>query len=155
MDLKPSLLSYIFMDCTHWRLSYTFPQLTLELDGQTTKLNTEQALEIHIHKGWIWSSITLKTLNQNFILKGIFNTQAEKLQIEVRNDAEFLQNKKNAEKIKTVLEPYLSEYEDFINQNIYLSNYFSNLFRSNLSQRSKADVERFNSLIKRDATFGF
>lgn len=155
MDLKPSLLSYIFMDCTHWRLSYTFPQLTLELDGQTTKLNTEQVLEIHIHKGWIWSSITLKTLNQNFILKGIFNTQAEKLQTEVRNDAEFLQNKKNAEKIKIVLEPYLSEYEDFINQNIYLSHYFSNLFRSNLSQRSKADVERFNSLIKRDASFGF
>jgi DNA helicase-4 len=120
MNIRPSLLSFIFAS-SKWRINYTFPELVLELDTKTIKLNPEQVLETHIQKGWIWSSLTLKTLDQNFQFKGMFNTQAEQFQAEIRNDAEFLRNKRNAEKIKETLKPYLREYHNFIQQNIYLS----------------------------------
>ena len=155
MDIRPSLLSYIFADSTKWRINYTFPELLLELDTKTVKLNPEQVLETHIQKGWIWSSLTLETLDQNFQFKGIFNTKAEEFQNKLHNDAEFLRNKRNAEKIKETLKPYLLEYQNFIQQNIYLSYRLCNLFRSDLSQRSKASVEQFNSLIQRDSSFAF
>ena len=70
MDIRPSLLSYIFADSTKWRINYTFPELILELDTKIIKLNPEQVLETHIQKGWIWSSLTLETLDQNFQFKG-------------------------------------------------------------------------------------
>lgn len=57
-------------------------------------------LETHIQKGWIWSALTLKTLDQNFQFKGKFNAQDEEFQIALLNDAEFLRNKRNVEKIK-------------------------------------------------------
>ena len=149
MDIRPSFLSYIFADATKWRMNYTFPELVLELDTKAIKLNLEQVLETHIQKGWIWSSLTLKTLDQNFQFKGIFNTKAEEFQIKLHNDAEFLRNKRNAEKIKETLKPFLLEYQNFIQQNLYLSYRLCNLFRSDLSQRSKASVEQFGSLIQR------
>ncbi|WP_462176578.1 UvrD-helicase domain-containing protein [Acinetobacter baumannii] len=155
MDIRPSLLSYIFAGSKKWRINYTFSELVLELDTKTVSLNPEQVLETHIQKGWIWSSLTLKTLNQNFQFKGMFNKQAEQLQAEIRNDAEFLRNKRNAEKIKENLKPYIHEYQAYIQQNIYLSYRLSNLFRSDLSQRSKALVEQFNNLIQRDSSFAF
>jgi DNA helicase-4 len=99
--------------------------------------------------------INTQTLDQNFQFKGIFNTQAEEFQIKLNDDAEFLRNKRNAEKIKETLKPYLREYQNFIQQNIYLSYRLCNLFRSDLSQRSKASVEQFNSLIQRDSSFAF
>ena len=99
MDIRPSLLSFIFADSSKWRINYAFPELVLELDTRTVNLNPEQVLETHIQKGWIWSSLTLETLDQNFQFKGVFNTQAEELQIKLHNDAEFLRNKRNAEKI--------------------------------------------------------
>ncbi len=87
MDIRPNLLSFIFAGSSKWRLSYTFPELVLELDTRTVKLNPEQVLETHIQKGWIWSSLTLKTVDQNFHqFKSIFNTQAEQFQVEIRND---------------------------------------------------------------------
>lgn len=153
MDIRPSLLSFIFAGSKKWRINYTFPELVLELDTKTIKLNPEQVLETHIQKGWIWSSLTLETLDQNFQFKGMFNAQAEQLQAEIRNDAEFLRNKRNADKIKEILKPYIYEYQNFIQQNIYLSHRLSKLFRSDLSQRSKASVEQFNSLIQRDSSF--
>ena len=107
MDIRPSLLSYIFASSTKWRINYTFPELLLELDTKTIKLNPEEVLKTHIQKGWIWSSLTLETLDQNFQFKGVFNTQAEELQIKLHNDAEFLRNKRNAEKIKKTLKPFL------------------------------------------------
>lgn len=155
MNIQPSLLSFIFADSGKWRVNYTFPELILELDTKTVNLNPEQVLETHIQKGWIWSSLTLKTIDQNFQFKGMFNTQAEQLQAEIHNDAEFLRNKRNAEKIKETLKPYLREYHNFIQQNIYLSHRLSKLFRSDLSQRSKASIEQFNSLIQRDSSFVF
>lgn len=155
MNIRPSLLSFIFAGSSKWRLSYTFPELVLELDTRTVKLNPEQVLETHIQKGWIWSSLMLKTVDQNFQFKGMFNTQAEQFQAEIRNDAEFLRNKRNAEKIKETLKPYLLEYHNFIQQNIYLSHRLSKLFRSDLSQRSKVTIEQFNSLIQRDCSFAF
>ncbi len=155
MDIRPSLLSYIFADSTKWRINYIFPELILEINTKTIQLNPEQVLETHIQKGWIWSSLTIKTRDQNFQFKGIFNTQAEKFQIELRNDAEFLGNKRNAEKIKKTLEPFLLEYQNFIQQNIYLSYRLCDLFKSDLSQRSKASVEQFNSLIQRDSSLEF
>ncbi|MCU4578439.1 UvrD-helicase domain-containing protein [Acinetobacter courvalinii] len=155
MNIRPSLLSFIFADSSKWRINYTFPELVLELDTRTVNLNTEQVLEIHIQKGWIWSSLTLKTLDQNFQFKGIFNTQAEQLRAEIHNDAEFLRNKRNSEKIKETLKPYLREYHNFILQNIYLSHRLSKLFRSDLSQKTNAWIEQFNSLIQRDSTFAF
>ncbi|TCB82972.1 hypothetical protein E0H90_13255 [Acinetobacter sp. ANC 3791] len=155
MDIRPNLLSYLFADSTNWRLTYTFPELILELDIKTIKLDPEQVLEIHIQKGWIWSSLTLKTLEENFQFKGIFNAQAEEFQTKICTDAEFLRNKRNAEKIKETLKPYLQEYQSFIQQNIYLSHRLSNLFRSDLSQRSKAFVEQFNSLLQRESSFAF
>lgn len=155
MDIRPSLLSFIFAGSSKWRLNYTFPELVLELDTRTIRLNPEQVLETHIQKGWIWSSLTLKTLDENFQFKGMFNTQAEQFQAEIRNDAEFLRNKRNAEQIKETLKPYLREYHNFIQQNIYLSHRLGKLFRSDLSQRSKASVEQFNSLIQRDSSFAF
>ena len=96
MDIRPSFLSYIFADATKWRMNYTFPELVLELDTKAIKLNLEQVLETHIQKGWIWSSLTLKTLDQNFQFKGIFNAQAEEFQIKLNDDVEFLRNKRNA-----------------------------------------------------------
>ncbi len=155
MDIRPSLLSYIFADSTKWRINYTFPELILELDTKIIKLNPEQVLETHIQKGWIWSSLTLETLDQNFQFKGIFNAQVEEFKIKLNDDAEFLRNKRNAEKIKETLKPFLLEYQNFIQQNIYLSYRLCNLFRSDLSQRSKASVEQFNSLIQRDSTLAF
>ncbi|MEN5173624.1 UvrD-helicase domain-containing protein [Acinetobacter higginsii] len=155
MDIRPSLLSFIFADSSKWRINYTFPELVLELDTRTVNLNPEQVLDTHIQKGLIWSSLTLKTLDQNFQFKGMFNTQAEQLRVEIHNDAEFLRNKRNAEKIKETLKPYLREYQNFIQQNIYLSHRLSKLFRSDLSQRSKASIEQFNSLIQRDSSFSF
>ena len=149
MDIRPSLLSFIFADSSKWRINYAFPELVLELDTRTVNLNPEQVLETHIQKGWIWSSLTLETLDQNFQFKGVFNTQAEELQIKLHNDAEFLRNKRNAEKIKKTLKPFLLEYQNFIQQNLYLSYRLCNLFRSDLSQRSKASVEQFGSLIQR------
>lgn len=155
MNIRPSLLSFIFADSSKWRINYAFPELVLELDTRMVNLNPEQVLEIHIQKGWIWSSLTLKTLDQNFQFKGMFHIQAEQLQAEIRNDAEFLRNKRYAEKIKETLKPYLREYHNFIQQNIYLSNRLSKLFRSDLSQRSKTLVEQFNNLIQRDGSFAF
>ena len=111
MDIRPSLLSFIFADSSKWRINYAFPELVLELDTRTVNLNPEQVLETHIQKGWIWSSLTLETLDQNFQFKGVFNTQAEELQIKLHNDAEFLRNKRNAEKIKETLKPFLLERE--------------------------------------------
>lgn len=105
MEIRPSLLSYIFAGSTKWRINYEFPELTLELDGTHAKLNPEQVLEINIRKGWMWSTVTLKTLNQNYQFKGLFNAEAEKLQTEIYNDAEFLKNQRNAEQIKTALLP--------------------------------------------------
>ena len=142
MDIRPSLLSFIFADSSKWRINYAFPELVLELDTRTVNLNPEQVLETHIQKGWIWSSLTLETLDQNFQFKGVFNTQAEELQIKLHNDAEFLRNKRNAEKIKKTLKPFLLEYQNFIQQNLYLSYRLCNLFRSDLSQRSKAEPYR-------------
>lgn len=155
MDIRPSLLSFIFVGSKKWRINYTFPKLVLELDTKTVNLNPEQVLETHIYKGWIWSSLTLKTVDKNFQFKGMFKTQAEQLQAEIRNDAEFLRNKRNAERIKETLKPYLFEYHNFIQQNIYLSHRLSKLFRSDLSQRSKASIEQFKSLIQRDSSFAF
>ena len=155
MDIRPSLLSFIFADSSKWRINYAFPELVLELDTRTVNLNPEQVLETHIQKGWIWSSLTLETLDQNFQFKGIFNAQAEEFKIKLNDDAEFLRNKRNAEKIKETLKPFLLEYQNFIQQNIYLSYRLCNLFRSDLSQRSKASVEQFNSLIQRDSTLAF
>ncbi|RLL22819.1 hypothetical protein D9K81_06395 [Acinetobacter chengduensis] len=143
MDIRPSLLSYIFAGSTKWRINYIFPELILELDTKTIKLNPEQVLETHIQKGWIWSSLTLETLDQNFQFKGIFNTQVEEFQIALLHDAEFLRNKRNAEKIKETLKPFLREYQNFIQQKLYLSYRLCNLFRSDLSQRSKALVEPY------------
>ena len=142
MDIRPSLLSFIFADSSKWRINYAFPELVLELDTRTVNLNPEQVLETHIQKGWMWSSLTLETLDQNFQFKGVFNTQAEELQIKLHNDAEFLRNKRNAEKIKKTLKPFLLEYQNFIQQNLYLSYRLCNLFRSDLSQRSKAEPYR-------------
>ena len=102
MNIQPSLLSFIFAGSKKWRINYTFPELVLELDTRTVKLNPEQVLETHIHKGWIWSSLTPKTVDQNFQFKGIFNTQAEEFQTKIRNDAEFQRNKRNADKIKEI-----------------------------------------------------
>ncbi|WP_180644582.1 UvrD-helicase domain-containing protein [Acinetobacter bereziniae] len=155
MNIQPSLLSFIFAGSSKWRLSYTFPELVLELDTKTVKLNPEQVLETHIQKGWIWSSLTLKTVDRNFQFKGIFNTQAEQFKTEICNDVEFLRNKRNAEKIKETLKPYLQEYHNFIQQNIYLSYRLCKLCRANLSQRSKTSVEQFNSLTQRDSSFAF
>lgn len=155
MEIRPSLLSYIFAGTTKWRLNYEFPDFTFEIDNRITKLNPEQVLEIHIQKGWIWSSLTLKTLDQNFLFKGLFNSEAEDLQTEIYSDTEFLKNKRNAELIKITLLPYLFECQDFINQNVYLSHRFTNLFRADLTQRSKADVEHFAGLIQRDSSFAF
>ena len=70
MDIRPSLLSFIFADSSKWRINYAFPELVLELDTRTVNLNPEQVLETHIQKGWIWSSLTLETLDQNFQFKG-------------------------------------------------------------------------------------
>ena len=137
MDIRPSLLSFIFADSSKWRINYAFPELVLELDTRTVNLNPEQVLETHIQKGWIWSSLTLETLDQNFQFKGVFNTQAEELQIKLHNDAEFLRNKRNAEKIKKTLKPFLLEYQNFIQQNLYLSYRLCNPFSSDFSQRSK------------------
>ena len=53
MNIRPSLLSYIFASSTKWRINYTFPELLLELDTKTIKLNHEEVLETHIQKGWI------------------------------------------------------------------------------------------------------
>lgn len=128
MDIRPSLLSYIFAGSAKWRINYTFPELILELDTKTIKLNPEQVLETRIQKGWIWSSLTLETIDQNFQFKGVFNTQAEEFQIKLYNDAEFLRNKRSAEKIKESLKPFLLEYQNFIQQNIYLSYRLCNLF---------------------------
>lgn len=72
MEIRPSLLSYIFASSTKWHINYEFPELTLELADRCVKLNPEQVLEIHIRKGWMWSSVTLKTLNQNYQFQGIF-----------------------------------------------------------------------------------
>ena len=107
MDIRPSLLSFIFADSSKWRINYAFPELVLELDTRTVNLNPEQVLETHIQKGWIWSSLTLETLDQNFQFKGIFNAQAEEFKIKLNDDAEFLRNKRNAEKIKKTLKPFL------------------------------------------------
>lgn len=155
MEIRPSLLSYIFAGSTKWRINYEFPELTLELDGTHAKLNPEQVLETNIRKGWMWSTITLKTMDQNYQFKGLLNTQAEKLQTEIYNDAEFLKNQRNADQIKTALLPYLFEYKDFIQQNRYLSHYFTQLFKADITQRSQAEVDRFSSLIQRDQSFAF
>lgn len=155
MDIRPSLLSYLFAGSTQWRLSYQFPELFIEFENKKVQLNPEQILEIQIQKGWLWSSLTLKTLDQNYLFKGIFNAQAENFKTEIQNDAEFLHNKRNAEQIKSILEPYLLEYQDFIHQDLYLSHRSSNIFRSDLSQRAKDDVDRFDRLIKRDSNFSF
>ena len=48
MEIRPSLLSYIFVGSTKWRINYEFPELTLELDGTHAKLNPEQVLETNI-----------------------------------------------------------------------------------------------------------
>ncbi|MDN5638501.1 MAG: UvrD-helicase domain-containing protein, partial [Staphylococcus equorum] len=151
----PSLLSYIFAGSAKWYLSYEYPELTIKLDDNTTKMTPEQVLDIHIQKGWIWSSLTLKTLDQIFLFKGIFNSQAEEFRTQIQSDTEFLKNKRNAEQIKAVLQPFIIEYQDFIHQDRYLSHRFSNLFRSDLIARSKPDVDRFDSLIKRDRSFCF
>ena len=154
MEIRPSLLSYIFVGSTKWRINYEFPELTLELDGTHAKLNPEQVLETNICKGWMWSTITLKTLDQNYQFKGLLNTQAEKLQTEIYNDAEFLKNQRNADQIKTALLPYLFEYKDFIQQNRYLSHYFTQLFKADifneisplpLKHFSKAYLSNLNS----------
>ncbi|RZG76208.1 UvrD-helicase domain-containing protein [Acinetobacter sp. WCHAc060025] len=155
MEIRPSLLSYIFAGSTQWRINYEFPELILELDGTRATLNPEQVLEANIRKGWMWSTVTLKTLDQNYQFKGLFNAQAEKLQTDIYNDAEFLRNQRNAEKIKTALLPYLFEYQDFIQQNRYLSHHFTQLFKSDITQRSKTEVECFSSLIQRDRSFAF
>ena len=155
MEIQPSLLSYIFAGSTKWCINYEFPELTLELDGAIVKLNPEQVLEAYIRKGWMWSTVTLKTQDQNYLFKGLFNAQAEKLQTEIYNDAEFLKNQRNAEQIKTTLLPYLFEYQDFIQQNRYLSHHFTQLFKSDITQRSKDEIDRFNRLIQRDKSFVF
>ena len=155
MEIQPSLLSYIFAGSTKWCINYEFPELTLELDGAIVKLNPEQVLEAYIRKGWMWSTVTLKTQDQNYLFKGLFNAQAEKLQTEIYNDAEFLKNQRNAEQIKTTLLPYLFEYQDFIQQNRYLSHHFAQLFKADITQRSKDEIDRFNRLIQRDKSFVF
>ncbi|ENW63925.1 hypothetical protein F910_02779 [Acinetobacter baumannii NIPH 410] len=35
MDIRPSLLSYIFAGSKKWRINYTFSELVLELDTKT------------------------------------------------------------------------------------------------------------------------
>jgi hypothetical protein len=50
--------------------------------------------------------INTGNLDQNFQFKGIFNAQAEEFQIKLNDDAEFLRNKRNAEKIKETLKPF-------------------------------------------------
>lgn len=155
MDIRPSLLSYIFAGSTKWLINYEFPELSLELDGNIAKLNSEHILEIHIQKGWIWSSLTLKTLDQSFLFKGILNTQAEKIKIEIQSDTEFLKNKRNAEQIQRALQPHISAYQNFINQYVYLSHRFSSLFREELTLKAKTEVERFHNLIHRDHSFAF
>lgn len=155
MEIRPSLLSYIFAGSTNWCINYDFPELILKLDGAIVKLNPEQVLEAYIHKGWMWSTVTLKTQDQNYLFKGLFNAQAKKLQTEIYNDAEFLTNQRNAEQIKTTLLPYLFEYREFIQQNRYLSHHFAQLFKADITQRSKDEVDRFNRLIQRDKSFVF
>ncbi|EXE61926.1 uvrD/REP helicase N-terminal domain protein [Acinetobacter sp. 1542444] len=155
MDLKPSLLSYIFTGSTNWKLSYTFPKLKLDFNKQTNHLTLDKILDINIQSGWIWSSVTLSTSEQNYVLKGIFNSQAKVLKSNLLNDIEFLNNKKNADTIKEVLKPYLQEYQNFIQQNIYLSHRLCSLFRADLSERAKNFVEKFSNLIERDSSFAF
>lgn len=155
MEFRQSLLSYIFAGSTKWRINYEFPELTLEFDNNHVKLSPEQVLEAYIHKGWLWSTITLKTLEQNYQFKGLFNAQAEKLKTEIYNDAKFIKNQRNADQIKKALIPYLFEYQEFINQNCYLSHYFTQLFKVDIIQRSQAEVDRFISLIQRDQSFAF
>lgn len=155
MEIRPSLLSYIFADSTKWYINYEFSELTFELDGTNVKLNPEQILKTNIRKGWMWSTVTLKTLEQNYQFKGLFNAQAKKLQAEIYNDAEFLKNQRNADQIKTALLPYLFEYQDFIQQNRYLAHYLTQLFKADITQRLQAEVDRFSSLIQRDQSFAF
>lgn len=155
MDLKPSLLSYIFIDSTNWKLSYIFPELKLDFDKKTKHLTLDEILDIRVQSGWIWSSVTLSTLEHNYVLKGVFNSHAKVLETTLLEDIKFLNYKKNAEIIKEELKPFLDEYQYFSQQNIYLSYRLSKLFRSDLSQRSKACIEQFNSLIQRDSSFAF
>ncbi|USP39510.1 UvrD-helicase domain-containing protein [Acinetobacter sp. XS-4] len=155
MDLKPSLLSYIFTGFANWELSYTFPTLKLDLNKQTTHLTLDEILDINIQSGWIWSSVTLSTSEQNYVLKGVFNSHAKVLKSNLLDDIEFLNNKKNADTIKEVLKPYLQEYQNFIQQNIYLSHRICSLFRSDLSMKTKNFVEKFSNLIERDSSFAF
>ncbi|MFV5639809.1 hypothetical protein [Acinetobacter oleivorans] len=56
MDLKPSLLSYIFTGSANWELSYTFPKLKLEINKQTSHLTLDEILDVNIRSGWIWSN---------------------------------------------------------------------------------------------------
>lgn len=155
MDLKPSLLSYFFTRSANWKLSYTFPEVKLDINKQTTHLTLDEILDVNIRSGWVWSSITLSTVEQNYVLKGIFNSQAKILKSNILDDIEFLNNKKNADTLKETLKPYLVEYQNFIQQNIYLSHRLCSLFRSDLSERVKAFVEKFSKLIERDSSFAF
>jgi DNA helicase-4 len=72
MEIQPSLLSYIFAGSTKWCINYEFPELTLELDGAIVKLNPEEVLKSYIHKGWMWSTVTLKTQDQNYPVLELF-----------------------------------------------------------------------------------
>ena len=38
MEIRPSILSYIFAGSTKWCIKYEFPELTLSLDGAIVKL---------------------------------------------------------------------------------------------------------------------
>ena len=81
MEIQPSLLSYIFAGSTKWCINYEFPELTLELDGAIVKLNPEQVLEAYIRKGWMWSTVTLKTQDQNYLFKGLFNAKQKNFRL--------------------------------------------------------------------------
>lgn len=47
MEIRPSLLSYIFAGSTKWRINYEFPELTLELDGTLVKQTYYQVMKIY------------------------------------------------------------------------------------------------------------
>ncbi|KAF1020137.1 MAG: hypothetical protein GAK29_03716 [Acinetobacter bereziniae] len=72
MDIRPSLLSYLFVGSVKWQLNYQFPELILEVDDKQVRLNPEQILEIQIQKGWLWSS--LKIITEYKISLDSFNT---------------------------------------------------------------------------------
>lgn len=118
MEIQPSLLSYIFAGSTKWCINYEFPELTLELDGAIVKLNPEQVLEAYIRKGWMWSTVTLKTQDQNYLFKGLFNAQAEKLQTEIYNDAEFLKTKEMLNRLKQHCSPIYSNTKTSFNKTV-------------------------------------